>query len=84
MIHLSQQVKDELDIIRKGNIYQIPEEDDSRGWKIIQKLINKLEDDSSYILLLGHEIPKENIFNKTYQIIENNPTKHGLISIKFH
>lgn len=80
MIYLSQQVKDELDIIRKGNVYQIPDEEDSRGWKIIQKLINKLEDDSSYILLLGHEIPKENIFNKTYQIIENNPSKHGLIS----
>ena len=26
MIHLSQQVQNELDIIRKGRVYQIPEE----------------------------------------------------------
>lgn len=80
MIHLSQQVQNELDIIRKGRVYQIPEEEDSRGWKIVQKLIDKLDDGSSYILLLGHEIPKETIFNKTYQIIERNFTKYGLIS----
>jgi hypothetical protein len=80
MIYLSQQVQNELDIIRKGRVYQIPEEEDSRGWKIVQKLIDKLDDGSSYILLLGHEIPKETIFNKTYQIIERNFTKYGLIS----
>ena len=80
MIHLSQQVQNELDIIRKCRVYQIPEEEDSRGWKIVQKLIDKLDEGSSYILLLGHEIPKENVFNKTYQIIERNLNKDGLIS----